>query len=865
MDGSWQSGTLLDSLADTLADNTMDFDYMDQLLLDGCWLEAATDGSEFYYPGPTDFTFHPSEITNNVNMSTTSTPQMGNEAVAMRNSSQNEVGVSGREENGSDAIEGSKRWWIGPKAPGSSVRDRLMGAIGGIRDLIKDKDALVQIWVPTDRMGRRVLTTYNQPFALDGSSQMLANYRDISINYQFSAEEEDSKDLVGMPGRVFLRKVPEWSPDVRFFRSEEYPRVDHARQHNVCGTLAVPVFEQQSKSCLGVIEIVTTRQEVKYQSELEKVAKALEAVDLRSSEIPSSLNMKAQDIAYQAALPEIQQVLKSACETHNLPLAQTWVPCIQQQGKKGSRHSDENYSHCVSTVDQACFVSDDRIRGFHEACSEHHLLRGQGVAGRAFTTNQPCFSSDVTEFCKTEYPLSHHARMFGLCAAVAIRLRSVHTGSSDFVLEFFLPADCRTAEQQEEMLNSLSVIIQRVCRTLRVVTDEEIEREEAGHSIGGPDRHVGGSFGPPLAGDGLEGARECEGDVASPEVGAGLRGKSPDGKGSGENEGRSLSTSGEGKLVDRKRTKAEKKITLEVLRQHFAGSLKDAAKSLGVCPTTLKRICRQHGITRWPSRKLKKVGHSLQKLQVVMDSVQGGSGSLQIRSFYSSFPELGSPPTSKPDDNPKLLCMQPEAAYISSSALVAAVKSTSSSSCSQGSSSSHSFSSESHQQIQATEGPSVVGKESSSSGASGEVKRVRSEAELHASEEPVKVQLPRAQSHQSLAERSNSGDHPPSAKKAGVRRVPQWDADAQRVKVAYGNEIVRFRMANNWRFNDLLMEIARRFGIDDMSRFDVKYLDDDSEWVLITCDDDVEECIEVCLASGSQTIKLLLQVSCRGV
>ncbi|CAI0382136.1 unnamed protein product, partial [Linum tenue] len=434
------------------------------------------------------------------------------------------------------------------------------------------------------------------------------------------------------------------------------------------------------------------------------------------------------DIAYQAALPEIQQVLKSACETHNLPLAQTWVPCIQQQGKKGSRHSDENYSHCVSTIDQACFISDDRIRGFHEACSEHHLLRGQGVAGRAFTTNQPCFSGDVTEFCKTEYPLSHHARMFGLCAAVAIRLRSVHTGSSDFVLEFFLPADCRTAEQQEEMLNSLSVIIQRVCRTLRVVTDEEIEREEAGHS---------------------------------------------------------------GKQVDRKRTKAEKKITLEVLRQHFAGSLKDAAKSLGVCPTTLKRICRQHGITRWPSRKLKKVGHSLQKLLVVMDSVQGGSGSLQIRSFYSSFPELGSPPASKP----------PEAAYISSSALVAAVKSTSSSSCSQGSSSSHSFSS----------------------------------------------------------------DHPPSAKKAGVRRVPQWDADAQRVKVAYGNEIVRFRMANNWRFNDLLMEIARRFGIDDMSRFDVKYLDDDSEWVLITCDDDVEECIEVCLASGSQTIKLLLQVSCRGV
>ena len=61
------------------------------------------------------------------------------------------------------------------------------------------------------------------------------------------------------------------------------------------------------------------------------------------------------------------------------------------------------------------------------------------------------------------------------CAAVAIRLWSIHVPSSDFVLEFFLRVDCRDAEEQKRMLCSLSIIIQKVCPSLRVVTDKELE------------------------------------------------------------------------------------------------------------------------------------------------------------------------------------------------------------------------------------------------------------------------------------------------------------------------------------------------------------------------------------------------------
>lgn len=177
------------------------------------------------------------------------------------------------------------------------------------------------------------------------------------------------------------------------------------------------------------------------------------------------------------ALAEIRDVLRAVCHAHRLPLALAWLPCncysngandelVKVYGKK----SDGGSLLCIEET--ACYVNDMEMEGFVNACMEHYLSKGQGVAGKALISNKPSFSSDVKTFDISEYPLVQHARKFGLNAAVATKLRSTFTGDSDYILEFFLPVHMKGSLEQQLLLDSLSGTMQRICRTLRTVSDE---------------------------------------------------------------------------------------------------------------------------------------------------------------------------------------------------------------------------------------------------------------------------------------------------------------------------------------------------------------------------------------------------------
>ncbi|KAF2294399.1 hypothetical protein GH714_010292 [Hevea brasiliensis] len=174
-----------------------------------------------------------------------------------------------------------------------------MLAVQYLKEYVEDSDVLIQIWMPTKIGGQNVLSTIDQPYSLNPNCRSLASYRNVSKTFHLTVEE-NSKESAGLPGRVFLGKLPEWTPD---------------------------------------------------------------AVDLKSSQDFFPLGVKACNEFYQISVPEISEILQFVCKTHGLPLAVTWALC-DWQGEAEHWQFSEKYDYCISTVDSACYVADSDLLGF---------------------------------------------------------------------------------------------------------------------------------------------------------------------------------------------------------------------------------------------------------------------------------------------------------------------------------------------------------------------------------------------------------------------------------------------------------------------------------------------------------------------
>ncbi|GAA0146775.1 hypothetical protein LIER_06648 [Lithospermum erythrorhizon] len=816
-----------------------------------------------------------------------------------------------------------------PRQPLLALAEKMLRALSMFKES-SDGGILAQLWVPIKHGHQYLLSTCEQPYLLD---QVLSGYREVSRQYTFAVEEKEGS-VLGLPGRVFNSRVPEWTSNVVFYNEAEYLRVQHAVDHQVRGSIALPVFENDlpEASCCAVLELVTLKERPNFDAELENICGALQAVNLRSASLPR-LYTQSFSKNQRAALAEITDVLRAVCHAHRLPVALTWIPCTFA-GEGGilvtgcNAESGQKNILCIEAT--ACYVNDKEMQGFVHACMEHYLEEGKGIVGKALQSNHPFFVPDVKEYHVIEYPLVHHARKHRLNAAVAIRLRSTYTGNDDYILEFFLPANVKGSMEQQLLLNNLSSTMQRICKSLRTVSESELRGQKSSEF---KLQNENSRHSPPIAFAGKHPYQSLSKSNENSVDGVNASDLNSAQMGSGNSE--EQISSGSRRPLDRKRNTAEKHVSLSVLQQYFSGSLKDAAKSIGVCPTTLKRICRQHGISRWPSRKINKVNRSLKKIQTVLDSVQAVGGGLKFDpttgglvpsssvedpdsqdfnpiagkrlsldiSNPSALNAVSAPSASSSDEDvvvkieedyfmdtdqggrisvnklnpalpegsevPKLVALDP------GSSSPASLNTSTWTSSRNGSLSSYMMKDGRNQWgLDGTppvmfmssgfsafsQGPSmdVVGNEISS--------RKR---ENNANDGDSRIMDHNQPTSSGMTDSSNGSGSMMNGSSSSSRSLGEQkhlkngsicgdDKLKLTVKVSYKEDIIRFKFDLSVGCSQLYEEVAQRFELQ-IGTFQLKYLDEEKEWVMLVSDADLQECLEIMDFTGARSVKFLVR------
>ncbi|KAF8086069.1 hypothetical protein N665_0636s0041 [Sinapis alba] len=650
----------------------------------------------------------------------------------------------------------------------------------------------------------------------------------------------------------------------------------HAIDNEVRGSIAIPILEASGTTCCAVMELVTSKEKPNFDTEMDSVCRALQAVNLRTSACPprrvtSELNnnlamynhfmpLSNGISAFQYlssnqrdALAEIQDVLRVVCHAHRLPLALVWIPCSNNKGGKNQYGSNSGESCVLCVEETSCYVNDMEMEGFVHVCLEHCLREKEGIVGKAFVSNQPFFSSDVKAYDISEYPLVQHARKYGLNAAVAIKLRSTYTGEDDYILELFLPLNMKGSLEQQLLLDSLSGTMQRICRTLRTVSDVgETKKEVSKAGLSKfPQTTCSGNFQTIVSDSELNSTRNIFSDMSSDK----------DNSSTGS-QGTYEQDMSKARTPEKKKSTTEKNVSLSVLQQHFSGSLKDAAKSLGVCPTTLKRICRQHGIMRWPSRKINKVNRSLRKIQTVLDSVQGVEGGLKFDSATGEFVAV-CPFIKELDTQKDPVRGQEDVAQDTSFELLEAKSVDNAIKLEEDIITNGSFvevDASGQQWAWMTEQSSFHGSEGIKNNGNLSSQAIRCSGNINEPNQSMSCSMSGSSNGSGAVMLRSSSTSMDDWNQVRTQKSNSSESGPTTltVKATYREDTIRFKFEPSVGCSQLYKEVGKRFKLQEES-FQLKYLDDEEEWVMLVTDSDLQECLEILYGMGKQTVKFLVR------
>ena len=441
--------------------------------------------------------------------------------------------------------------------------------------------SLVQMFIPkldatsgavtliTHRALARVSTVHDEKFW---------KYHQVSESFFFNLSPNSSEGLLGLPGRCFLYGRSEWTPSVCCYRPMEYPRLQCAIECQVNSTVVVPLLlapasSERETMPFAVMEIVMDRQTMLPGTLFETVSACMakhgfHTCDNGSLGSPTTMRRVVAD-AVDALCESNSQALVQMCRALGTPYAQCWMP-----------KSDGEW---LITSGAPFCIGDVMTLPYRQISEQIALRRGQGPVGQACEKGTMIWVDDVQNGSQVEWPLHHATALLGLhgMCACKVMLANKDGSKTEAVIELYLPGNLTTAEQQQASVDAFWTHLQN-----------------------------GSTFTMASSGPGVDALGSSAVNVQPIPTDINhldpFSGSIPD-----------LDAVAPGIVAPAAGAKAGEVappwgITLEMLQMHFSKHLKEAAKDLGVGSTTLKRICRHFGISRWPRRSLKSKQGRLQ-------------------------------------------------------------------------------------------------------------------------------------------------------------------------------------------------------------------------------------------------------------
>ncbi|GJY87579.1 NIN-like protein, partial [Tanacetum coccineum] len=328
----------------------------------------------------------------------------------------------------------------------------------------REQNVLVQFWSPRVVGKHHQLTTEDQPYGLGAIDDRLYMYRkDSERNVYVVDKDYEEEENTSPPARVFRQRLPEWTADITNYKPKDFPQQECAISCDLRGYLALPVFDSTTGLCVGVIELLASSKYTSFAYEVHQFQRALKSVNLTTKHAQDSPTLNVHNEHRDNDLEKIFSILKVVCETHRLPLAQTWAMSPlssftphEQMLKKSCNSFNTRClgKSCMSTAALPFYVQDLGLWRFREACREQHLDKSRGSVGKALLSHGSSFCEDVTKLSKEEYPLGSYAQMSGLTSCFAIFLHSVESNDG-YVIEFFLSLNIEDVRYVQNLVQTL--------------------------------------------------------------------------------------------------------------------------------------------------------------------------------------------------------------------------------------------------------------------------------------------------------------------------------------------------------------------------------------------------------------------------